>query len=147
MYHVCKTINDCFYVWCIMLISDSIEASTELEENSYYMSVSVKKDDESIATIDLVTDKGSVLASEAIIGKIAFMSELGNPMNTIMFDGVALTEVTTDVFKEHVSGCKIREDGMSAFYTGKKYYVSIVYENGSVSELEMKRKYDVDFNS
>lgn len=122
-----------------------IEASFELDKNSYYTGIKVMKGDESVASIELVTDQKGGAASEAVIGKIKISTELSHPLDTVTFDGVSLPEVTSEVFQEHVSGGEVRDDGTSAYLAGKKYTVRVNYENGAVTELEMSCNYDVDY--
>lgn len=121
-----------------------VEASFELEANSFYSGIIVLKDDVSVAMLSIVTDKKAVTASEAVIASVTIGSELHNPLDSVTFDGVSLPELTAETFKEHVSGSKVRDDGTSAYFSGKKYSARANYENGAPVKLEVSRSYDVD---
>lgn len=124
-----------------------IEPTDELEANSYYSSIKLLKDDVSVATITLVTDKEAVPASESVIGGIKIDSGLSQPLDTVTFDGVALTDLTIETFQEHVPGSKVNDDSTSTYHSGKNYSIDVNYENGAPVSLEVKHNYDVDYYS
>lgn len=124
-----------------------LEASYELEAKSYYSGILLYKNDTKVAMLSVATDKKAVPASEAVIAEVKVGSALKHPLDSVTFDGVSLLELSTDAFKEHVSGSTVRDDGTSAYMMGKKYKVKVSYENGAPVELDVARNYDVDYYS
>lgn len=127
--------------------SAELEASFELDANSYFTGLYVKKGDVKMATLAIVTDSKAVPASEAVIGTVKVNSELDHPMDKATFDGVTISELTAETTKEHVPDGTIRDDGSAVYLHGKKYSIQVDFENGVPISLEMKRKYDVDYTS
>lgn len=127
--------------------STELDASFELDANSYFTGLYAKKGDVKMATLAIVTDSKAVPASEAVIGTVKVNSELDHPMDKATFDGVTISELTAETTKEHVPDSTIRDDGSAAYLHGDKYSIQVDFENGVPISLEMKRKYDVDYTS
>ncbi len=127
--------------------SFDLEASYPLEKDSYYTGLFLEKDDKTIAMLHIATENKDVTASEAIIATMIFSSYDDEPLNTdmIKFDGVTLTDLTTEVFMEHVPGGTVYEDASSAYFHGTNYGVNVEYEDGVPVELEVECKYDVEW--
>ena len=99
------------------------------------------------AMIDIVTGSKDTTLSESVVAKIMASTGMNDALDHISFDGVALLDVSTDVFKEHVKGGKVEEDGSTAYCIGHQYSIQIYYENGEVTELNIGRRYDVEYGS
>lgn len=125
--------------------STEVEASYQLDADSYYTGLYIAKGDTRIASVALVTDKKAVPASDAVIGSIEVNSEYKHPLDTATFAGVKISELTPEKFQEVVAGSKMRDDGNSAYYSGSKYLVRADYKDGAIISLQMKRNYDVDY--
>ena len=124
-----------------------VEAYTPLEKDSYYSGLFIQEDGQSIAMLHIATGSEDVTASEAVIAQLTFTGYNDEPLNTdrIKFDGVTLTDLTPEVFMEHVPAGKTYEDGSGAYFHGSDYGVSITYENGVPVKFEIERKYDVEW--
>lgn len=124
-----------------------LTADTPVEKNAYYTGINVVKDDATYAMISLAVEGKETTLSNALVAQIIVKPELGHVIDRISFDGVPLPEVTAEVFKEHVAGSTIREDGTRAFCAGDNYTSSIYYEDGKVTEMEMTRHYSVQWGT
>ncbi len=125
--------------------SMEIDATEQLEADSYYSQVFAKKGDENLVMLAVVTEKNAIPISEAVIADVEFFSEEG--LAKASFDGVALADLSLDTLKEHVSGISVDEEAGLASMAGNNYTLFVYFENGKVTSLEMKKNYDVDYSS
>lgn len=125
--------------------SMEIEATEQLEADSYYSQIFAKKGEESLIMLAVVTEKSAIPISEAVIANVKLYNEEG--IAKASFDGVAVADLDFDTLKEHVPGAKLNEDGLLASVSGNNYTLFVYYEDGKVTSLEMKKNYDVDFSS
>lgn len=124
-----------------------LPADTPLEKNMYYTGINVIKDDVTYAMIELAMGGKDGALPDAVVANIMVREELDHALDRISFDGVLLTEVSADVFKEHVSGSKVDEEGTIAYYYGSNYMVSVSYNAGKVTELYMRKQYSVQYGN
>ncbi|MCI8493631.1 MULTISPECIES: hypothetical protein [Anaerotruncus] len=130
-----------------MIGAADVSPSQPMDANSYYTGIYMLKDDVKRVTLALVTEKESVSVQNAVIASVKVDSELDHPLEGVSFDGVALTDLTPSVLKEHVPDAKDYEDGTSSYFYGSSYSVCVNYIDGKPASLEVKRNYDVDYSS
>lgn len=118
-----------------------------IEKNSYYSGINVIKDDVEYAMISIASEKKDIPLSEAIIAKIIIKPGLEHAIERIYLDGVALPDLTADVFKEHIAGSKMYDDGTCAFFAGEKYTFRAYYEDGNLTEVNAVRNYSVQYGA
>lgn len=124
-----------------------VKASDQLEANSYYSGIKVSKNDEFLVMISIVTGKKAVPASDSVIAKVTASPNFKSSMDKITFDGVPLTKLTAEAFKEHVLGSTVNDTGTSAYRYGEAYKTDAEYSNGVLKNLEVARNYDIDYDS
>lgn len=126
---------------------NEITGDTMLEKNSYYTGYYVDKDDTEYCSIAIVTDNKDIPIAEAIIAKVQIDSELSHFIDNTTFDGVKLPDLTIDAAQEHIAGSEKSDDNSSVYLSGANYFVDVNFNNDSFTELEIKRKYDVDYSN
>lgn len=126
---------------------NEVPADTMLEKNSYYSGLYLHKGETKYCTLSFVTDRSDVPLTDAVIAKVIIYNDSYYLLDETMFDGVNLTEITPEIAKEHIAGAKVSEDNSSVYLSGSKYFVDVNFDENGLSNIEMKRKYDVDYTS
>lgn len=124
---------------------EEIPADTGVDKNSYYSGIRVNKGDLEYGTIDLMS-KSNGTVSDTIIAKIMVRNTTDSAFDQIKLDGVSMSEVTPDVFAEHIAGSK-NSDGTYGIASGTNYRVEGYFEDGKATGLNMVRRYNVQYGS
>lgn len=138
---------DAGYSFTTLVDGTSVEvyATDMLDANSYYTSIFLRQEDNKSVMMAVTTDAKSVPFSSAIIAEMSFYNN--SDLSEVTFDGVALSELTGDIIKEHVSGVK-ESDGNTGYYLStSNYYINFDMEDDKIVEFDIKRKYDVDYSN
>ncbi len=124
-----------------------LDKEQPIEKNSYYSGIIVVKDDVEYAMISVVSEKKDIPLSEAIIANILIKPSLEHAIERIYLDGVALPDLTADVFKEHIAGSRIYDDGTGVYCSGDQYTFRAYYEDGNLTEVNALRNYSVQYGT
>lgn len=124
-----------------------LDKEQPLEKNSYYSGIDVIKDDVQYAMISIVSEKKDIPLSEAIIAQIIIKPSLEHAIERASLAGVALPDLTADVFKEHIAGSEMYDDGTGVFCAGEQYTFRAYYEDGNLTEVNAVRNYSVEYGA
>lgn len=126
-------------------LSVDVAAEDMLEANSYYSSLFLKQGEGKSILFCITTDKDAVPFSDAVIAKVSLFDN--SDFTTVTFDGVALTDLTGDMIKEHIADVAERDDGAGFFYTSSNYNIDFDMVDGVITGFDIERKYDVDYSN
>lgn len=138
---------DAGYQFSTLVDTTSVEISADdmLDADSYYTSIYLELSGKKAARMAVATDKESVPFSSATIADIDFMESAD--FSEVSFDGVPIGELTREIVKEHVSGIKDSEDGERLYISTNNYYTTFTFVDDKVTEFQVQRKYDVEYNN
>lgn len=142
-----STLLDAGFTFTTLVDGLSVDVAAEdmLEANSYYSSLFLQQSDSKSIRFCVTTDKDAVPFSDAVIAKVSLFES--SDFSSVTFDGVALTDLTGDMIKEHIADVVERDDGAGFFYTSNNYHVDFDMADGVITEFDIERKYDVDYGN
>lgn len=127
-----------------------IDPEEVLEANSYYSGASIWLSDSSFAHISIVTDEENIRMGDAVIAYLELNpnSEDAAVLNKIQFNGIPLSELDREKAKEAFPDFDGDDNMWFSPYTmlEYKYFMAFDWE-GTLHQLSLERKYDVDWNS